>query len=164
MKTLNKRIVFAIFSMFLIANGCFAQNRTQAVVFRDSKVNLIYQDYSKLQKAFAESNAGAIKQAASALVASSKSVLAAKSIGNKALQIIQSKAIKDQRTYFAGISKDVIALVKKSGLKKGELYVIHCPMALDQKGAFWLSNSKEIYNPYFGKAMLKCGSVEETIK
>jgi hypothetical protein len=58
----------------------------------------------------------------------------------------------------------MIALVKKSGVSNGELYVEYCPMAFDDKGASWLSSSKEIRNPYFGDKMLTCGEVKETIK
>ena len=40
------------------------------------------------------------------------------------------------------------------------LYHDHCPMAQDNKGAMWLSETKEIRNPYFGDKMMTCGSVE----
>jgi membrane fusion protein, copper/silver efflux system len=36
-------------------------------------------------------------------------------------------------------------------------------MADSNKGADWLSLEKEIRNPYYGDAMLSCGSVERTI-
>ena len=36
-------------------------------------------------------------------------------------------------------------------------------MALDNAGAFWLSEHKEILNPYMGQAMLTCGEVKETL-
>ena len=39
-----------------------------------------------------------------------------------------------------------------------------CPMAFDFKGAFWLSDSNEILNPYFGEEMLTCGNVEEELR
>jgi Cu(I)/Ag(I) efflux system membrane fusion protein len=38
-----------------------------------------------------------------------------------------------------------------------------CPMAFDNSGGFWLSNSDEILNPYFGDIMLTCGNVEEEL-
>lgn len=38
-----------------------------------------------------------------------------------------------------------------------------CPMAFDYKGAYWLSDSDEILNPYFGDEMLTCGNVEEEL-
>ncbi len=40
-------------------------------------------------------------------------------------------------------------------------YRQYCPMAFDFAGAFWLSDSEQILNPYFGDAMLTCGNVEE---
>jgi hypothetical protein len=33
----------------------------------------------------------------------------------------------------------------------------------DKKGAIWLSETKEIKNPYYGKKMLTCGNVKEEI-
>jgi len=51
----------------------------------------------------------------------------------------------------------------KGAVKSGEVYKQYCPMAFDGKGAFWLSSSEEIRNPYYGDKMLKCGRVEETI-
>ena len=44
------------------------------------------------------------------------------------------------------------------------LYVDHCPMYNDNKGATWLSEVKQIKNPYLGKKMPTCGSVKEEIK
>lgn len=35
-------------------------------------------------------------------------------------------------------------------------------MANTNKGAFWISEDKEIRNPYYGKQMMTCGS--ETVK
>ncbi|MEZ4932962.1 MAG: DUF3347 domain-containing protein [Saprospiraceae bacterium] len=36
----------------------------------------------------------------------------------------------------------------------------YCLMAIDNKGADWLSEEEEIRNPYFGEKMMKCGSVK----
>jgi Cu(I)/Ag(I) efflux system membrane fusion protein len=44
------------------------------------------------------------------------------------------------------------------------LYVQHCPMADNNKGADWLSTEKEIRNPYFGESMLTCGEVTGEIR
>jgi Cu(I)/Ag(I) efflux system membrane fusion protein len=35
-------------------------------------------------------------------------------------------------------------------------------MAFNNKGAYWLSETKEITNPYFGASMLACGEVKQT--
>jgi Cu(I)/Ag(I) efflux system membrane fusion protein len=37
-------------------------------------------------------------------------------------------------------------------------------MALGDKGAYWLSEIKEINNPYFGEEMLRCGEITKTIR
>jgi membrane fusion protein, copper/silver efflux system len=43
------------------------------------------------------------------------------------------------------------------------LYVQFCPMANNNLGAKWISTEAEIRNPYYGDAMLTCGSVVEVL-
>lgn len=71
--------------------------------------------------------------------------------------------IKHQRSHFVSMSEVVYDLVKNFGAGR-PLYHDHCPMARDNQGAMWLSEVKEIKNPYFGSEMFKCGRVEEVIK
>ena len=71
--------------------------------------------------------------------------------------------IGHQREHFDILSKDVYDLVKTFGAGQ-LLYKDYCPMYNDKKGAIWLSEKKEIKNPYYGKKMLTCGSVKEEIK
>ncbi|BDQ04332.1 DUF3347 domain-containing protein [Ignavibacterium sp.] len=71
--------------------------------------------------------------------------------------------IDHQREHFDMLTTDVYDLVKEFG--GGQvLYKLFCPMYNDKKGAYWLSESKTIKNPYYGKKMLTCGSVKEEIK
>jgi hypothetical protein len=71
--------------------------------------------------------------------------------------------IAHQREHFELLSKDIYDLVKAFG--GGQvLYKDYDPMFNNGKGAFWLSETKEIKNPYMGKAMLTSGSVKEEIK
>ena len=71
--------------------------------------------------------------------------------------------IEHQREHFAMMSEDMSSLVKAFGGGK-TLYNDHCPMAKNGKGANWLSETKEIKNPYFGEKMIECGEVEEEIQ
>lgn len=71
--------------------------------------------------------------------------------------------IKHQREHFDMLSKDVYELVKTFGAGQ-QLYVDHCPMYNNNKGADWISEKKEISNPYFGKEMPTCGTVKEEVK
>lgn len=71
--------------------------------------------------------------------------------------------IAHQREHFEMLSKDMYDLVKSFG--SGQiLYKDFCPMYNNNKGAFWISETKDIKNPYLGKAMPTCGSVKEEIK
>lgn len=60
------------------------------------------------------------------------------------------------------LSESILEVTESFGLEKDKVYKDFCPMAFDNKGAFWLSETEEILNPYFGEAMLSCGEVKET--
>lgn len=72
--------------------------------------------------------------------------------------------IEHQREHFMMMSKDIADLVKTFGNGGQTLYKDFCPMANEGKGAIWVSEVKEIKNPYLGSKMPDCGSVKETIK
>jgi hypothetical protein len=74
-----------------------------------------------------------------------------------------SGKIAHQREHLEMLSKDVETLAKTFGGGQ-KLYKEYCPMAFDNKGAAWLSESEEIRNPYFGSEMLECGEVKEELK
>jgi Cu(I)/Ag(I) efflux system membrane fusion protein len=70
--------------------------------------------------------------------------------------------IEAKRTSFEDLSKAAYALVTDFGAGT-TLYKEYCPMAFNDKGAFWLSAKSEIKNPYFGDKMLECGEVQEVL-
>lgn len=71
--------------------------------------------------------------------------------------------IEAQRDYFVLLSENMILVGNQMKTMDKKLYVQHCPMADNNKGANWLSLDKEIRNPYYGDAMLTCGSVVHEI-
>ncbi len=73
--------------------------------------------------------------------------------------ISQTKDLKIQREKFATLSANMFALAKMVKLSISPVYQQYCPM----KKASWLSDNKAIKNPYYGNAMLTCGSVKETL-
>ncbi len=75
-----------------------------------------------------------------------------------------AKDIQEIRNNFDELSETIIGMVNTFQLANKEIYVLHCPMANNNKGAFWLSESSEVKNPYYGSAMLTCGEVRDTIK
>lgn len=134
------------------------------VSIKDDKLNAVYQHYIHLTNALVNGDVAEAKVAASAIELGAKEVAGGTALVTLASKITAAADIDAQRTVFSDLSNDFIARVKASGLNSGEVYVEYCPMALHDKGASWLSNQKEIRNPYFGANMMTCGEVKETIK
>lgn len=64
--------------------------------------------------------------------------------------------MEHQREYFSLLSKDVYDLIKSFGTKQ-KVYQDYCPMYGDGKTGYWISETKEVINPYYGSEMLNCG-------
>ena len=73
--------------------------------------------------------------------------------------LADAKNISQQREYFASLSNNLVLLAKAIKLSTDPVYQQYCPM----KKWYWLSNEPSIRNPYYGKAMLSCGNITETI-
>jgi hypothetical protein len=76
-----------------------------------------------------------------------------------ATAISESKDINQQRLRFANLSTNMYNVAKAIKLTTEPVYYDYCPM----KKSYWLSSDKTIKNPYYGNAMLTCGSVKETL-
>jgi len=76
----------------------------------------------------------------------------------------KAEDIQALRTAFAPLSDELSVLVKTFGLgNAGNVFQLHCPMALHGQGAIWLQDSKKTRNPYYGSAMLGCKDRVEQI-
>ena len=78
----------------------------------------------------------------------------------EAKAIASSSDINKQRLAFAALSQAMIEFVKANKADTAPIYVDYCPM----KKTYWLSAEKPIRNPYYGSAMLTCGSITDTIQ
>jgi hypothetical protein len=166
-----KKVMFSI-ALIVFAANLIAQpgNPPKSdVAFKDAKLELAYTNYLQLKDALVLTNADAAREAAGRL----KTSLAAIKDSNPdkyrdatiaATKIANSSGIEEIRQAFAVLSHEMATIVKGGQLSKGMLYLEYCPMANNNTGAYWLSNEKEIKNPYFGNKMLKCGSVKEMIQ
>lgn len=74
--------------------------------------------------------------------------------------IAASDKIEAQRTSFSSLSDNIYALAKRVKLSAEPVYQQFCPM----KKMYWLSSEAAIKNPYYGKMMLTCGKVTDTLK
>lgn len=86
-----------------------------------------------------------------------------KNIKIRISNIEKAKDLDSQKKEFVILSELIYDAVKTFGLNDVSYYHF-CPMANDGKGAYWLSESEEVRNPYFGKEMLECGDMKEVIE
>ena len=88
-------------------------------------------------------------------------------LGAPALERLKKDLLNDPKTLKRVFQKLGAALFARkaelAGMKKGLVWAF-CPMAFDNEGANWIQIGEEINNPYFGKAMLRCGEVVEALK
>ncbi len=136
-------------------------------------------EYLKVKDAFFDSDAAKVDEFTKILKLSLKKVDMKLLQGNEHMvwmdllkmlnfsldKITKGKNIDEKRVGFRDLSKKMSESIEKFGIKTEKpLYLEFCPMADDEKGAYWISTSKDISNPYFGKQMPTCGEVKKTYK
>ncbi|MBV7531969.1 DUF3347 domain-containing protein [Chitinophaga sp. sic0106] len=77
--------------------------------------------------------------------------------------LVGEKALEGKREEYQMVSDMLYDLIKTTGYKGHTVYRQFCPMAFDDKGAYWLSETRNIVNPYFGDKMLECGSTNDSL-
>ena len=85
------------------------------------------------------------------------------SISAEAKALIAEPNLEAKRKSFQMISDNMYDLVRTVHFDKETVYHQFCPMAFNDAGAYWLSPTADIKNPYFGKKMLTCGEVKDSI-
>ncbi|MDP4222017.1 MAG: efflux RND transporter periplasmic adaptor subunit [Bacteroidota bacterium] len=84
-------------------------------------------------------------------------------LNKEAASIISESKIDSQRSAFSVLSNLMYEAVRTFGLMGKTVYYQFCPMFNNGTGAYWLSEIKEIKNPYYGKKMIDCGEIRETL-
>ena len=130
-----------------------------------SYLNDVMIKYIVLKDALVNSDTKAAHQASNNLLKSIrnteelKDVSALKALETTTQNFIKAETLAQQRSAFVGLSKNLIKISKGFSSQNTTYYIQECPMANNNNGAQWLALEKGIKNPYFGEAMLDCGSV-----
>lgn len=157
---MKKNIITFLFSLlaFVSAN---AQKKSSP------QLTELYQNYISIKSSLASDDIKKTSMAAGEFLKTAKTVNSKMipqsqlvSLQSDAKNMAQAKTIDAQRKTFYRLSNVMIGLAKENKLSDKTVFVQYCPMA---KGS-WLSNEKQIVNPYYGKSMLDCGSVKSEIK
>lgn len=141
-----------------------AKGINTSVFINNKNAQAILEAYQDLRNGLVQEDALLIKRAALALLEGAKLFPQETVIRENAENILQTNDLQKQRALFSSISNSYIKIIKASGIRTGTLFIAHCPMALDDKGAYWVTEKKDILNPYFGESMLTCGSIKETLQ
>ncbi len=77
--------------------------------------------------------------------------------------LLGEKALEEKRKSFQMVGDQLYDLIRTVQYDRAVVYHDYCPMAFNDQGANWLSNTAEIRNPYIPKKMLTCGEVKDSI-
>ncbi len=162
LKTLSLMLILAICTTF--ANAKTAP---------DNYIDKLINAYLDVKNALVSGD-GAVVKTKSAELFKYLSAAPDKSLNQKQQEILQqyhtkllfdsrhmseTAMIDHQREHFASLSKNMYEVVKAVKMNTTPVYEQYCPM----KKAYWLSESDQIKNPYYGNKMLTCGKVTETL-
>ncbi|WAS93950.1 hypothetical protein [Nannocystis punicea] len=70
---------------------------------------------------------------------------------------VAAQDIDTARAGFEKMSMGLISYLKSHSDQRAGYEVVFCPMAFNNKGAYWVQKTGEIVNPYHGMMMLHCG-------
>lgn len=73
-------------------------------------------------------------------------------------------SIEEFRDAFINISKELLTAIENQDYQHPSLFVQFCPMANNNKGAQWISNTETIANPFYGQMMHNCGETVTKIE
>ncbi|MEO7412711.1 MAG: hypothetical protein ABIZ81_05080 [Opitutaceae bacterium] len=142
----NCRFLLCSF-LAMFASLAHAQEK-RAALSADQKAFL--ERYEAVRAGLAADDLGVAKKASAAIAA-------APGVGSDAAKKISGAvSIEAAREAFKALSQQAVSVAEG----QPGYYHAHCPMVPKQEGD-WVQTSKKISNPYFGKAMATCGSIEQ---
>lgn len=141
--------------------------------FQD-KFILILEAYLKLKDAFVSSDSEEVSSIATAAAKKLEAISITdlgkmeKShisvIAQRLEAISKVKSLERKREDFVVLNENMVPVVLNIDHLDRAIFVQKCPMANNNKGAFWVSAEREIRNPYYGEQMMTCGSIIDSIK
>lgn len=157
---MKSRIIFTLAVAFAlsVSFNSFGHSRNVSIVFPYSTVmsdnpDKAYEQYAALENALAKDDAVTAQKAATKLAVVLKDIPGSSDAAKAATAISKTKDITVQRKSFATLSTAITKLFRAHKPDNVMIYIHYCPM----KKAYWLSDSKDIENPYYGKSMPSCG-------
>lgn len=170
MKKIIAAVIITCFSsisvLTLQGNNSHSNNRVTTLDTGKSNLSQLLTLYYNIKDALVAGNAGTASAVAEQFVKTANGIdYKVISEGNinilvkDAGAISETKDINKQRKIFANFSANMFTLARAVKLTSQPIYQAYCPM----KNAYWLTSENTVKNPYYGNAMLTCGSIKETL-
>ena len=143
------------------------ENTESYSVLDDSMMRALVAPYLKLKDELVRSDAktsSALAKEMLVLLSDKKYAFSRSNLKSLLESIQKTDDIEEQRELFRLISNEMIQWASSTQSVSSKLYVQFCPMADNNKGAKWLSTEEQIRNPFYGDAMLTCGSVVDILE
>jgi hypothetical protein len=135
-----------------------------AVTFEDEKLNTVFKEYIAVKNALINTDAAKTSANASTLMTAFANI-GVEDVALKAAQnIVESDNVEEQRASFVVVTAEVEKMLNNGTITSGNYFKQYCPMAFNNNGGYWLSESDKIANPYFGDKMYRCGRIDAKIE
>ena len=143
------------------------ENTESYSVLDDSMMRALVAPYLKLKDELVRSDAktsSALAKEMLVLLSDKKYAFSRTNLKAPLESLQKTEDIEVQRELFRLISNEMIQWASTIQSVSSKLYVQFCPMANNNKGAKWLSTEEQIRNPFYGDAMLTCGSIMDILE
>ena len=134
---------------FSLKDNFIAEN--DSLIAKSARNLMVSADSLKLSELKADSNLVATAQTYSL------------GISSEIKGLLGEKELLEKRKSFQIIGDQLYDLIRTVRYDRVLVYHVFCPMAFNDQGASWLSNSPEIINPYIPKKMISCGEIKDSI-
>ena len=162
---MKRVLLIATLALLAACNSEKANTAEEAVAVSaaEQTTNPVISSYMDMKDALVASDAEAARESAEALLTAAMDEKLSSECITAIQELQSSEDLEAIRAAFYPLSQQIYTWVKNSDENSEKLYWQHCPMAMDNEGANWLSMESEILNPYFGDQMLHCGRIAEEL-
>ncbi len=150
---INHALALSLLTFALATPAVMAEDgKDRTAAAQEAHPEHMLEGYASVSTALYKDDLAAAKKAAAGMVKHDEDSAMTK----HAQAIADSKTIEDARMHFKKLSDAAIPVAKT----EKTMHRMHCPMAMDGKGADWLQKSAdEVQNPYMGTKMPHCGKM-----
>ncbi len=85
------------------------------------------------------------------------------SISSELKGLIGEAGMEEKRKEFQIVSDQLYDLIRAVQYDRTIIYHVYCATAFTDQGAYWLSKTRQIRNPYIPKKMIGCGEIKDSI-